>query len=140
MNLLLYAYDAASRHHKSARSWWLELLNGTEPVALAWVVLLGFLRVSTQARVWTQPFSAAEACGHMRSWLELPQVSIVAPGPDHARILFGMVERLGIGGNLTTDAHLAALAIEYQAQLHSADADFARFPGLRWHNPLRANL
>lgn len=72
----------------------------------------------------------------VRSWLAHPRVTIIAPGEQHAVILFGLLERLGVAGNLTTDAHLAALAIEYQAELASTDADFARFPGLRWFNPL----
>ena len=72
----------------------------------------------------------------MRSWLAWPGVQILTPGDSHAEILFGLLERLGTAGNLTTDAHLEALAIEYQAELASTDADFARFPGLRWFNPL----
>ena len=72
----------------------------------------------------------------MRTWLAQPYVTVIDPGPRHSGILFGLLESLGTAGNLTTDAHLAALAIEHQAELHSTDADFARFPGLRWTNPL----
>jgi predicted nucleic acid-binding protein len=71
-----------------------------------------------------------------RSWLGQPQVSVLHPGDRHAEILFGLLGSLGTAGNLTTDAHLAALAIEYQAELHTTEADFKRFPGLRWSNPL----
>jgi uncharacterized protein len=62
---------------------------------------------------------------------------VLSAGDRHAEILFGLLEHLGTAGNLTTDAHLAALCIEHQAELHSTDADFVRFPGLRWKNPLR---
>jgi predicted nucleic acid-binding protein len=79
---------------------------------------------------------AATACAHARAWLAQPYVTVLDPGARHAEILFGLLESLGTAGNLTTDAHLAALAIEYQAELHSTDADFGRFPGLRWANPL----
>ena len=78
----------------------------------------------------------AVVCEHARRWLAQPYVSTIEPGPSHAEIVFGLLEALGTGGNLTTDAHLAALAIEHQAELHSTDADFRRFPGLRWSNPL----
>ena len=78
----------------------------------------------------------ATACAHARAWLSRPYVAVIDPGARHAEILFGLLVSLGTAGNLTTDAHLAALAIEHQAELHSIDADFARFPGLRWVNPL----
>ena len=82
------------------------------------------------------PMLPAEATRRARSWLASPRVQTLLPGETHAEILFGLLERLGAAGNLTTDAHLAALAIEYQAELASTDADFARFPGLRWFNPI----
>ncbi|MGH9466489.1 MAG: type II toxin-antitoxin system VapC family toxin [Terriglobales bacterium] len=136
VNLLLYAYNAETRQHEAARQWWTEQLNGSEAVGLAWVAILGFIRLTTSARVAARPLPVATACAFVRSWLERPQVSVIAPGREHATILFRLLEGLGVGANLTTDAHLAALAIEHQAQLQSTDADFARFPGLRWRNPL----
>ncbi len=84
----------------------------------------------------TNPLPVTAACAHVRSWLAHPNVSILHPGERHAEILFGLLETLGAAGNLTTDAHLAALAIEHQVELHSTDADFVRFPGLRWTNPI----
>ena len=111
-------------------------MNGSEPVGLAWVVLLGFLRVTTHRAILDPPMPVDVACGFVRSWLENPIVSIVSPGPGHAEALFRLLAHVGTAGNLTTDAHLAALAIEYQAHLHSMDADFKRFPGVRWVNPL----
>jgi toxin-antitoxin system PIN domain toxin len=136
INLLLHAYNSESRVHAAARAWWEELLSGTRPVALAWVALLGFIRISTHRQILGNPWPAATACARVRAWLSQPYVTIVDPGNRHAEILFGLLESLGTAGNLTTDAHLAALAIEHQAELHSTDADFERFPGLRWTNPL----
>jgi toxin-antitoxin system PIN domain toxin len=137
INLLVHAYNTESRVHAAARAWWEALLNGTRPVGLPWVTLLGFIRVATHQRVLARPLPAAAACARVRAWLGRPYVSILHPGDRHAEIVFGLLERLGTAGNLTTDAHLAALCIEHQAELHSTDADFSRFPGLRWTNPVR---
>jgi hypothetical protein len=136
VNLLLHAYNAESPAHDAARAWWEGLLNGARPVGLAWAVVLGFLRIATHREILARPLPVVRACGHTRAWLAQPQVAILHPGTRHAAILFDLLERLGTAGNLTTDAHLAALAIEHQAELHSTDADFVRFPGLRWTNPL----
>lgn len=111
-------------------------MNGTGQVGLAWAAVLGFIRISTHRQVLSNPLSVDAACDICRSWLAQPQVSLLHPGNRHAEILFGLLRSLGTAGNLTTDAHLAALAIEHQAELHSTDADFRRFPGLRWNNPL----
>lgn len=137
INLLLYACNSDAREHPAARRWWESLLNGRQAVGLSWAVVLGFIRLSTQPRLMVRPYSVAEACATVRSWLARPAVLFLSPGPRHAEILFSWLEALGTAGNLTTDAHLAALAVEHQAELHSTDADFARFPGLRWRNPLR---
>jgi len=136
VNLLVHAYNSDSRVHGKARAWWESLMNGTRPVGLPWVTLLGFIRIATHPTVLASPLPVAEACDHARSWLAQPQVSIIHPGTRHATLCFGLLESLGTAGNLTTDAHLAALAIEHQAELHTTDADFARFPGLKWRNPL----
>ncbi len=137
VNLLFHAYNRESPVHARARAWWERLMNGAGAVGLAWAAILGFVRVATHPRVLEHPLPVASACALARAWLDQPQVTVVHPGDRHASILFGLLERLGTGGSLTTDAHLAALAIEHQAELHSTDADFARFPGLRWVNPLR---
>jgi toxin-antitoxin system PIN domain toxin len=105
-------------------------------VGLAWVAVLGFIRITTHRQVFPNPLPVAAACAHAREWLARPYVSVLHPGARHAETLFRLLESLGTGGNLTTDAHLAALAIEHQAELHSTDADFGRFSGLRWINPL----
>jgi toxin-antitoxin system PIN domain toxin len=136
VNLLIRAYNADSPRHAAARAWWEGALNSTQPVGLPWAVLLGFIRLTTNRQVMTHPLPSAAACKHARVWLAQPYVGVVHPGDRHAEIVFGLVEAVGTAGNLTTDAHLAALAIEHQAELQSTDADFARFPGLRWVNPL----
>ena len=136
VNLLLHAYNSESPVHPAARAWWEDLLNGTESVGLPWATLLGFIRIATHRHILTRPMPVAMACGHARVWLARPNVMVLEPGARHAEILFGLLESLGTAGNLTTDAHLAALAIEHQAEIHSTDADFARFQGLRWVNPL----
>ncbi len=136
INLLVHAYNSESPVHGAARAWWEGLLNDTRPVGLTWVAMLGFIRIATHRQILTNPLAVAQACGHARAWLARPYVSVLEPGAKHSEILFGLLEGLGTAGNLTTDAHLAALAIEHQAELQSTDADFARFPGLRWANPL----
>lgn len=136
INLLVHAYNSESPSHPAARRWWESLLNGTRPVGVPWVSVLGFIRITTNRVILANPLPVADACAHARAWLAQPYVDIVDPGARHAEICFGLLESLGTAGNLTTDAHLAALAIEHQAELHSTDADFARFPGLRWVNPL----
>jgi uncharacterized protein len=137
VNMLLYAHNTAAPHHAAAREWWRSLLMSAEPVGLAWVAVLGFVRVSTNRKAAQRPLSVEDALRQARGWLDRSNVTILHPGDRHADILFGLLEHVGVAGNLTTDAHLAALAIEYQAELHSTDADFSRFPGLRWRNPLR---
>ena len=111
-------------------------MNGTGSVGLPWVSILGFIRITTHPKILDNPLDMGGACTRIRSWLVRPQTIIIHPGVRHAEILFDFFEAVGGAGNLTTDAHLAALAIEHQAELHSTDADMARFPGLRWVNPL----
>jgi len=137
LNLLIHAYNTASPVHEKARAWWEARMNDAHPVGLPWVVILGFIRITTHPKILQHPLRAEAACRHARAWLAQPQVMILHPGARHAEILFGFLEALGTAGNLTTDAHLAAFATEYQAELFSSDTDFARFSGLRWVDPLR---
>ncbi len=136
VNLLLYAIDEESPHHEGARKWLEDTLSGTETVAFAWAVLVGFLRISTNPAVLQRPLSAEEAIDYIDAWLAQPCVTTVAPGSRHAAVLRELLEPLGAAGNLVSDAHLAALAIEHGAELCSCDTDFSRFGGLRWTNPL----
>ncbi|HHQ49098.1 MAG TPA: type II toxin-antitoxin system VapC family toxin [Acidobacteria bacterium] len=136
INLLMYAYTSDAPHHEAARSWWEGCLSGTVMVGIPWVVALGFVRLMSSRAVLTDPLTPVEALEHVASWLERPQALVLIPGPRHLEILSSIMAAAGVTGRLTTDAHLAALAMENQAELCSNDADFARFPGLRWHNPL----
>lgn len=137
LNLLLYAINRDSPRHQPAVKWLDSALDGPETVALPWVVLLGFLRLTTRSGIFTNPLTVEEASGVLDDWLERPNVSIVRPGDEHWRILRTLLQDCGTAGNLTTDAHLAALAIEYDACLCSTDHDFARFGSkLRYLNPI----
>lgn len=136
VNLLIYAYNRDAPDHAAARGWWERLLNADDPVGLAWATALGFVRLMTHRAVLVTPLGPQQAIAHVRSWLAQPNVELLEPGNRHLEILERLLVGIGTGGNLITDAHLAALAIEHQAELCSNDTDFGRFPGLRWHNPL----
>jgi hypothetical protein len=138
VNLLLYAADVSSQRHKPAREWIETALSGTETIALAWSVLLGFVRLSTRPLIFAQPLEAGEALDIVDGWLDQPCVTVIHPTDRHSAVLRDLLSPLGTAGNLTTDAHLAALAIEHGALLCSCDADFSRFQGLRWIDPLPA--
>jgi toxin-antitoxin system PIN domain toxin len=135
-NLLLYAYDSASLFHKKAVEWWRACLSGNEPVGLAPVVVFSFIRIGTNPRVFERPMTAAEAAGHVRSWLAQPVAHVLDTGTGHVEQVFKLLEAAGTAGNLVSDAQLAAIVIEHNAVLHTADTDFMRFPGLRWFNPI----
>lgn len=136
VNLLLYAHDEASPFHERARRWWEDLARRAVPVAIPWAVAFGFVRIVTHPEVLRVPLTPVEALDRVEGWLSATHVQIIEPGPRHLAITRRLFETTGVAGHLTTDTHLAALAIEYQCDLHSNDVDFGRFPGLRWHNPL----
>jgi hypothetical protein len=136
LNLLIYAYNEGAPNHEPAKRWWEGLMNGTERVGVPWAVAIGFVRLMTNPRVLVHPVPPGEAIGHMRAWFRSPQVTPLSPGPDHLARLGGNLAAAGVGADLVTDAHIAAIAMEYQAEVHSNDTDFSRFPGLRWRNPL----
>jgi toxin-antitoxin system PIN domain toxin len=136
VNLLLYAYDSRSPRHVAARRWLEEVLSGAETVGLAWNVLLGFIRLSTRSAVVEDPYEVSEAIGVVESWIAQPCATVVDPTERHAVVLRELLAPLGTAGNLTSDAHLAALAIEHGATLCSCDVDFSRFQGLRWIDPV----
>jgi hypothetical protein len=103
---------------------------------LAQPVIFGFIRVGTNAQAFPNPMTCAEASGHVLSWLNQPVAQVLVPGPQHAEQVIGLLESAGATGNLVTDAQIAAIAIEYGAVVHTADADFIRFAGLNWFNPI----
>lgn len=136
LNLLIYATDETSSEHIAALRWWNAALSGSETVGLAWTVLLGFVRLTTNPRVVRTPLAPDTALDYVDRWLAHPATTVVDPTLRHARILRDLLGRSGTAGNLVADAHLAALAIEHGAQLCSADRDFGRFAGLDWVDPL----
>ena len=140
VNILVHAYDSDFAHHSAAKSWLEETINRSQPIGLAWATILGFVRIVTNRSILARPLRVSEAVGIVRSWLQQPAIRLVVPGEHHGEILFRLLEQLGTAGNLTTDAHLAALAVEYQAEIASTDSDFNRFRGLRWFNPLSLRL
>lgn len=138
-NLLLYAEDTLSEHHDAARRWWDERLSGSDAVCVCWPVLKAFIRIGTNPRLQQRPLTLNEACDRVQSWFGQPCVRLIQPTDQHW-VLFQKTLREGDAvGNLVSDAHLAALAIEHNCVLHSTDSDFARFRSLKWKNPIRAS-
>ena len=137
-NLLIYSFSSSSPHHALAHRWLENLLSSPRSVALAWATINAFLRVSTNPRAYAYPYTAAEAAQIISELLERPTIQVVDPGDRYWRIFRDLLVDAQVTANLVSDAHLAALAIEHGALLCTTDRDFARFPGLRWENPLSA--
>jgi toxin-antitoxin system PIN domain toxin len=134
-NVLLYAVDTASAHHERSRSWLDASLGGAEGVGLAWIALLAFVRIATNPSILPTPMTADEATAQLETWLDAPAAVVTEPTTRHLSLLRGLLQETGSAGNLTTDAHLAALAIEHGAEIVSYDRDFARFSGVRHRLP-----
>jgi toxin-antitoxin system PIN domain toxin len=135
LNVLLYAVNEDSAHHEKAYAWWETALNADQPIALAWTVVLGFLRIVTNPKSAARPIPLRSAIEKVDGWLTHPNVRLIAETEHHWMLLREMIEETGTAGNLTTDAHLAAIAISHGARLISCDSDFVRFKKLRWENP-----
>ncbi len=138
VNLLVYAHNIRSPQHSKAIKWWAQCLEGPDGVALAWVVIMGFVRIVTHPKIFEHPLPVEDATGRVEEWLMLPHVHVIHPPDTHFQTWSSLLKQLGTAGNLTTDAHLAALAIQRGLILQTTDADFSRFPGLKWNNPLKA--
>lgn len=134
-NVLLYAVNERSARHDEARDWLDRSLAGSETVAFAWMVLLAFVRLGTHRAVFPRPLAVEDACGVVRDWLARPSAVVVEPTTRHAGVLADLLTEVGAAGNLVNDAHLAALSLEHGCGIVSYDADFARFPGVRWRTP-----
>jgi len=137
-NLLIYAVNSDLAQHDPARQWWQSVLSGSSTVGIPWVVALAFLRITTHRRVFDKPLEHTVAIGYLDDWLKQSPVHLIGPGPNHWNLLRTLILSVGTAGNLTTDAHIAALALEQEFTVYSADYDFRRFPGLRHVNPLDA--
>jgi toxin-antitoxin system PIN domain toxin len=135
-NILLYAYDSASTLHAKARSWIEEILSGEEPVALPWQTITAFLRIVTNPRFPGVRLTAEDALQIVEEWLDRQNVRILIPGDSHWALLKHNMVAGQVRGPLVSDADLAAITIEFGGILHTTDRDFARFPDLRWTNPL----
>lgn len=135
-NLLIYAYDSGATQHSLARAWVEKTLSQTDVVGLPWQSILAFLRFMTNRRLPGSRFSIQQASEIVDGWLSRPNVRLLVPGDQHWSILRNVLIEGQASGALVSDAVIAALTIEYGGVLHTADRDFARFPGLRWKNPL----
>jgi toxin-antitoxin system PIN domain toxin len=135
-NILLYAEDSLQSRHQQARAWWDSQLSGTGVVCLCWTVLSAFIRIGTNPRVFEHPLSLEQALARVQSWLDQPCTRVVLPTERHWPVFKQLLTDGQAVANLVTDAHLAALAIEHGCELASTDSDFARFPKLKWRNPL----
>ncbi len=137
VNLLVYAYNSTSPHHEAAKAWWDDLIAGSEEVALPWVVVTGFIRMMANPSVVSPPVPPVVSVAHIRHWFQHPHINPINPGNDHLDWLDGNFEFAGIGRNMVADTHIASIAMEHDAEVHSRDSDFSRFPGLKWHDPLQ---
>lgn len=135
-NLLIYAVNRDAPLHQPARAWWQETLSGNRITGIPWVAALAFLRITTSARIFQQPLHPDQAIDYLDNWLDQPVAQLVSPGERHWAILRNLLRHTGMGGNLTTDAHIAALALERGNAVYSTDNDFKRFPGIQHVNPL----
>lgn len=135
-NLVLWAHHRGFAEHEAARTWWAETMSETPFVGVPWATSLAFLRVSTHPRTLERPLALETAWQLVVGWLQRPNVHTPVPTERHPSILGELLLKARATGNHTTDAHLAALAIEWGLELLSADRDFARYPGLRWRDPL----
>ena len=136
VNVLLYAVNSASTHHVVVKRWLDAALASDETLGVPWVAALGFLRIATNPRAMTTPLTPQQALAFLDALFAYPNVVQIAPGKEHWALLRDLIAKAQTAGNLTTDAHLAALAIEHGAELCSTDGDFSRFKALRWVNPI----
>jgi hypothetical protein len=134
-NVLLYAINRAEPRQPAAHRWLDDALRSSETVGFSWVVLLAFLRLATRHGLFPRPLPVADALNIVRTWLAQPPAVVVEPTSRHLDVVAGLVTPLGAGGNVVSDAHLAALAVEHDATIVTYDTDFDRFPGVRTERP-----
>ncbi len=136
-NLLLYSVNTDSPDHPTAFNWWSELIQSEAPIGIYTGVAFAFVRLSTNRRVFAQPLSVTEAFAYLNNWLSFPNVRLVEAEFDDLAVTEHLLTTAGTGGNLVSDAQIAAAALRLSAIVHSCDADFDRFPKLKWFNPLK---
>lgn len=135
VNVLLYAVNADTDHHRSSRRWLDHALSGADTVGFCWLVVTGFVRIATKEGLFPAPLTATEAIAQVRSWLDAPGARVLEPTGQHLAVLERLLAAVGSGGNLVSDAHLAAIAVEHRGTVVSYDADFGRFPDANWQRP-----
>ena len=135
-NILIYSYNELPPEHKAARTWRHKSLADPEPMAFCWISLMAFVRVSTNKKIFTKPYSTDEAFDVIQNWLSTPGSLIISPGHEHLSIVKRLAHESGVYGALLTDAQIAALAIEHGVTLATSDSDFRKFTGLKSINPL----
>lgn len=134
-NVLLYAVNESAEHHDQARRWLDGALGGGATVGFSWVAMLAFIRLSTKVALFPSPLPVGAALDQVRAWLGQPTSVVLEPTARHLDVLAGLLAAVGTGGNVTNDAHLAALAIEHRGEVVTYDNDFGRFPGVAWRTP-----
>lgn len=137
INLLVYAYNPAMPEHAAARRWWQGLLDGSESIGMPWLVITGFIRVISNPRTMALPLSPVDALDRVQVWLMHNHVMIITPGDRHLDYLRQNLAVAYSGPDMIADAHIAALAMEYDAEVHTRDMGFDKFPNVHWRNPLR---
>ncbi|MCZ6672200.1 MAG: PIN domain-containing protein [Verrucomicrobia bacterium] len=136
VNVLVFAHNEGSSFHLKASKWWENALNGDIPILLPHICVNGFVRIMTHPRILEEPLTVAEALEMADVWLESDCVALLPPGMRHYFFYKQLLLKIGVGGKLTTDAYIAAMALENQATVFSNDSDFSRFSGLKWKNPI----
>ena len=137
-NLLIFAYNDGYPEHVAAKSWWEGLVNRLESVGVPWIVSIGFVRLMSNHKVAASSMLGKEAADYVSAWFRYRHIIPINPGVNHLPHLQRILDAVGGGANLVPDAYIAAMAIEYEAEVHTHNArDFSRFPGVRWRNPLR---
>ncbi len=137
INLLVFALDRQSPHHAPSAAWWNTCLAASTPVCIPWLVILGVVRILGNSRIYQRPTPPDVLLGQIEKWLALPHIHSVDPATSHLNTLRRLLKVTGVAGSLSSDAHLAAIAIDRNITLYSNDSDFGRFPGLSWINPLQ---
>jgi toxin-antitoxin system PIN domain toxin len=135
-NLLIYAHNSDSADFDKSREWLEHVFSEKTPIGLPWAVIHAFLRLTTGKAVLPRPLDIGTATSIIDEWLSLPAVMPLEAGPGYWMIFRELLRKAKISGKMVTDAHIAALAIEHDATLYTADRDFQRFAGLRVINPL----
>jgi len=136
INLLIFVHNKDTQWHKPTYTWWESVIHGNELVGISWIVANGFIRIMTHPKVMERPLRTDTACEVVEEWFSFAHIQPLAPGPNHLTIFKRCLRDCGVGGNLVTDAHIAALAMEFNGTVYSNDRDFGRFQGLKWKNPL----